>query len=98
MPTPSYLEFNTLPGRPTIHDNLTSNTTPVYPVTFKDGSQGLLPRAQIEALSNLIEYGWEEELMSWNQSFNDDWCNEPVIIDEEDDHIIHSLALLRTAS
>ena len=92
---PSYLEFTTLPGRPTVHDNLTPDTTAVYPVRFKDGNIGLLPLAQIHALDMLIEYNWDTELMSWNQSCNDDFWNDEPFVTDEDDHIIHHLAALR---
>lgn len=81
MPTPSYLEFLTLPGRPTIHDDVTPDTTEVFPITFQDGSLGLLPRAQVEALANVLNYNLDQETRHWEEN--------PC-----DNHIMHSLNLL----
>lgn len=100
--TPSYLEFLTLPGRPTIWDIPGAGpdaATEVFPVTFADGSVGLLPHAQIEALHGVVEYSWEDELMDWNQNCSDSdlWVAEPHIADDEEanNHIVHHLASLR---
>lgn len=102
MSAPSYLELATRPGRPTVWDIPGAgpdHAHEVFPVQFEDGSIGLLPQAQIDAMSNLIDYSWEDELMSWNQNCNDtgEWVAVPYVTDDEEDHshIIHHLASLR---
>lgn len=96
---PQYLDLGvTAPNLATIHDTADAapeGATAVIPVRFVDGSVGLLPASQMESMRSLVEYLWEDELMSYNQEFEDDWVDEPVKQDDEDDHIIFDLAAIR---
>lgn len=51
----------------------------VVPVRFKDGSHGLLPEAQATALSELLDYNWENEEIDYAQ-----------VGEGEENHIVHA--------
>lgn len=55
--------------------------------TFNDGSVGLLPEKQATALSDLLDYNWENEELDYAQCGDGQW-------DGEGNHIVHAYRAL----